>query len=490
MATLAHAPGVVDEIGTLLGPVPFERRRAVGTDLLARYRGILRPCRRGGRRRALWKDAQANFAPLPADMATAIDRSWRGAGEPGPNALVSSPVRRPMERSVVASCTWPRSTGLTDSSNRTVPATSSWAAMLPRSSTPPCSSKSIGTAVTTTSRCKPGEPFRPRASAMRMPRRRWPDCWAIPGVQAGLPAGVSQRQRGADARSMVHGDRCLRADAGQPVAVRRLPARHARRPECGGTAGACGSSSPSAAPIVTRGPASGAPNSKSSVSSATIGPRPRAPNRPTKGRFEVTHKDDDLYVFKVPILLTLPERPPTFTTDRWTSLADAVAVMAKVQPDVTLAEADLRSIVAFLECLTGSVPRALAKLRFAPGRIRAVPPASRAASVEQVTAVDRRRGIPTDSRSVSSPTADSGTRALPVRPGCSAGNGTSREVDPGEQIFALPSRTGRTARCSSSIRPASRYCRTVATPPPKRISRSPAAAWARSNAAWMPSLTK
>src|SRR5437879_2546193 len=38
-----------------------------------------------------------------------------------------------------------------------------------------------------------------------------------------------------------------------------------------------------------------------------------------------------------------------------------------------------------------------------------------------------------------------------------------------------PSKTGRMARCSSSIRAARRYCRMVHTPPPTRTSRPPAA---------------
>src|SRR6266853_178468 len=45
-----------------------------------------------------------------------------------------------------------------------------------------------------------------------------------------------------------------------------------------------------------------------------------------------------------------------------------------------------------------------------------------------------------------------------------------------------PSRTGRMARCSSSIRAARRYCRIPDTPPPRRTSRPPAAAVARPRA--------
>ena len=47
---------------------------------------------------------------------------------------------------------------------------------------------------------------------------------------------------------------------------------------------------------------------------------------------------------------------------------------------------------------------------------------------------------------------------------------------PSNRCSPAPSSTGRIARCSSSIRPARRYCRIVATPPPRRTSRPPAAA--------------
>ena len=50
--------------------------------------------------------------------------------------------------------------------------------------------------------------------------------------------------------------------------------------------------------------------------------------------------------------------------------------------------------------------------------------------------------------------------------------------------------TGEMARCISSTSPALRYCRIVATPPPRRTSFPPAASRARSSAAWMPSVTK
>src|SRR3978361_460579 len=50
--------------------------------------------------------------------------------------------------------------------------------------------------------------------------------------------------------------------------------------------------------------------------------------------------------------------------------------------------------------------------------------------------------------------------------------------------------TGETARWSSSMSPAWRYCRTVETPPPILMSRPAAADLARSRAASIPSVTK
>src|SRR5882724_11838471 len=61
---------------------------------------------------------------------------------------------------------------------------------------------------------------------------------------------------------------------------------------------------------------------------------------------------------------------------------------------------------------------------------------------------------------------------------------------PARRCSPEPRRIGETARCISSTRPARRYCRIVATPPPSLTSRPLAASVARVSAAWMPSVTK
>ena len=75
-----------------------------------------------------------------------------------------------------------------------------------------------------------------------------------------------------------------------------------------------------------------------------------------KGRFDVTHNQDDMYVFKVPSLRNVAMTPPYFHDGSVTSLAKAVHVMAKVQLGRTLSDADANKIVAFLGSLTGKLP--------------------------------------------------------------------------------------------------------------------------------------
>jgi cytochrome c peroxidase len=75
-----------------------------------------------------------------------------------------------------------------------------------------------------------------------------------------------------------------------------------------------------------------------------------------KGRFDVTKDPDDLYVFRVPSLRNVAMTPPYFHDGSVAALPDAVRIMARVQLGVTLADADTRDIIAFLESLTGELP--------------------------------------------------------------------------------------------------------------------------------------
>jgi cytochrome c peroxidase len=76
-----------------------------------------------------------------------------------------------------------------------------------------------------------------------------------------------------------------------------------------------------------------------------------------KGRFDVTHDPADMYVFKVPSLRNVAMTAPYFHDGSVASLADAVRIMAKVQLGKDLSAADIEAITAYLESLTGRLPR-------------------------------------------------------------------------------------------------------------------------------------
>jgi cytochrome c peroxidase len=75
-----------------------------------------------------------------------------------------------------------------------------------------------------------------------------------------------------------------------------------------------------------------------------------------KGRFDVTHKPEDIYVFKVPSLRNVAMTPPYFHDGSIRSLPRAVHIMAKVQLGKNLSDQDVSEIVTFLESLTGKLP--------------------------------------------------------------------------------------------------------------------------------------
>lgn len=85
-----------------------------------------------------------------------------------------------------------------------------------------------------------------------------------------------------------------------------------------------------------------------------------------KGRFDVTNRTEDLYVFKVPSLRNVAMTPPYFHDGSVATLPEAVRVMARVQLGKTLTDQDLSQIVAFLDNLTGPLPAAFAQAPVLP----------------------------------------------------------------------------------------------------------------------------
>jgi cytochrome c peroxidase len=70
----------------------------------------------------------------------------------------------------------------------------------------------------------------------------------------------------------------------------------------------------------------------------------------------VTKKDEDRFVFRVPMLRNVAKTAPYFHDGSVDSLDRAVRIMASVQLGRTLDDAATTEIVSFLESLTGEVP--------------------------------------------------------------------------------------------------------------------------------------
>jgi len=83
------------------------------------------------------------------------------------------------------------------------------------------------------------------------------------------------------------------------------------------------------------------------------------PNQRDLGRYTVTKSEADRMVFKVPSLRNVAKTGPYFHDGSVADLPDAVRRMAELQTGRKLADAQVYSIVAWLNALTGEAPREL-----------------------------------------------------------------------------------------------------------------------------------
>lgn len=74
------------------------------------------------------------------------------------------------------------------------------------------------------------------------------------------------------------------------------------------------------------------------------------------GRFEVTKKEEDKHMFRVPTLRNIALTAPYFHNGAVKTLEEAVRVMAKTQLNRDLKSDEVKSLVAFLESLSGAIP--------------------------------------------------------------------------------------------------------------------------------------
>ena len=80
------------------------------------------------------------------------------------------------------------------------------------------------------------------------------------------------------------------------------------------------------------------------------------PNDKDLGRFDVTKNEADKFVFKAQSLRNIAKTAPYFHDGSAATLEDAVKLMAKHQLGKELTDDDTKSIVAFLDTLTGELP--------------------------------------------------------------------------------------------------------------------------------------
>lgn len=86
-------------------------------------------------------------------------------------------------------------------------------------------------------------------------------------------------------------------------------------------------------------------------------PRPNVLPEKDKGRFAVTKKASDEFVFRAPALRNVALTPPYFHSGQIWNLNQAVDIMGSTQLGITLDSKDTASIVAFLKTLTGEQPK-------------------------------------------------------------------------------------------------------------------------------------
>ncbi len=84
------------------------------------------------------------------------------------------------------------------------------------------------------------------------------------------------------------------------------------------------------------------------------------------GRYEVTKKESDKHVFKVASLRNVAVTYPYFHDGKVWKLEEAVRIMAELQLGTKLSDDEVKKIVAFLNTLTGDIPKEARELPVLP----------------------------------------------------------------------------------------------------------------------------
>mgnify|MGYP001551463168 FL=1 len=83
------------------------------------------------------------------------------------------------------------------------------------------------------------------------------------------------------------------------------------------------------------------------------------PNQKDQGRFDLTKQESDRMMFKVPSLRNVTKTGPYFHDGSVASLEEAVRMMGRYQLGKELSDADVKSIVVFLDALSAAPPAEL-----------------------------------------------------------------------------------------------------------------------------------
>lgn len=93
-----------------------------------------------------------------------------------------------------------------------------------------------------------------------------------------------------------------------------------------------------------------------------------------QGRFAVTKAFSDRYVFRAAPLRNVALRAPYFHSGQVWTLQEAVGIMSEVQLGAELTEKETNDIVAFLNSLSGRLPKI--EYPILPTRTKETPPPS------------------------------------------------------------------------------------------------------------------
>jgi cytochrome c peroxidase len=81
------------------------------------------------------------------------------------------------------------------------------------------------------------------------------------------------------------------------------------------------------------------------------------PDNEDTGRFHVTNNEADKFVFKVASLRNIAETDPYLHSGTVYNLEEMVAMMADHQMDKQPTQEDIKSIMTFLNALSGEIPQ-------------------------------------------------------------------------------------------------------------------------------------